>query len=96
MVEDRLKVCGLNLCLKKIEEAIALTSKEGIALTLGSRLSADYHQNLREGKAESRLSKLDLILDSWRIHYIRHCNGLKVFVTQTSFSPLTKVIQNDI
>ena len=45
MAEDGQKVGSLKLCLKKIEEVIALTSKEGIALTLDSRLSADFRQN---------------------------------------------------
>ena len=45
MAEDRLKVGSLNIYLKKIEEVIALTSKEGIALTLDSRLSVDFRQN---------------------------------------------------
>ena len=31
--------------LKNVEEVITLTSKVGIALTLNSRLSADFHQN---------------------------------------------------
>ena len=42
--EDRQKAGSLDLCLKKIGEVIVLTSKEGIALTLNSRLSADFRQ----------------------------------------------------
>ena len=58
--EDRQKVGSLKLCLKKIEEFIALTLKEGIALTLDSRLSANFRQKRGKAKAERRKSKLEL------------------------------------
>ena len=55
--ENQLKVGSLNLSLKKIEEVIALKSKEGIALTLDSRLSADFRQNWEKGR--QRVDRLD-------------------------------------
>ena len=55
--EDRQKVGSLKICLKKIEEVIALTLKEGIALTLDSRLSADFHQ--KRGKARQKVDRLN-------------------------------------
>ena len=40
-----------------IEEVIALTLKEGIALTLDSRLSADFIQ--KRGKARQKVDRLN-------------------------------------
>ena len=47
--DDRQKVDSLKLCLKKIEEVIALT--------LDSRLSADFRQ--KRGKARQKVDRLN-------------------------------------
>lgn len=51
-------IVSLDQMSQSLTKKESLTSKEGIALTLASQLSADFRQKLREGKAKvGRLSQ---------------------------------------